>query len=266
MPYPLSDERRDEILGNREIVQGFCQQFREARAGALCDAEAFEEIIHVVERLGSFPTCRVGTLGDYGDALTEFVSSSAVDRFPLIYDLVRNARNDAMHQGAFASHLTGHAIELALILEYSLQEMLDDPKVCDYMVRNPVCAKMWQPIGFIWQQMLASSFSYLPVENLEGDWSLVSDLCIADFLRKSDAEANGERRRKDRKRRLATTLSEAINEKEIELINTVICLEDDSLLDAVRKLKESKVSLLVVCRNDGNQSVLAGIVTAFDLL
>ena len=70
--------------------------------------------------------------------------------------------NDALHQGAFARHLTIHAIDLALILEDALRSF-EEPRVSDYMVRNPLFAELWQPIGFIRQQMLANSFSFLPV-------------------------------------------------------------------------------------------------------
>ena len=33
-------------------------------------------------------------------------------------------------------------------------------QVSDFMVRNPVCASMWQPLSFIRQSMLVNSFSY----------------------------------------------------------------------------------------------------------
>jgi hypothetical protein len=42
--------------------------------------------------------------------------------FAALYDLVRFARNDALHEGAFARHLTSHAIELTIILEDALME------------------------------------------------------------------------------------------------------------------------------------------------
>jgi hypothetical protein len=66
-----------------------------------------------------------------------------------------------LHQGAFARRLTGHAIELSLVLEDALRRSLDSPVVGDYMVRGPICAEPWQPISFIRQRMLANSFSFL---------------------------------------------------------------------------------------------------------
>jgi len=67
--------------------------------------------------------------------------------FHILYESVRAARNDALHQGAFARHLTVHAIQLAIVLEDALMQNLTT--VGDYMVQNPVYAATWQPVGFI---------------------------------------------------------------------------------------------------------------------
>ena len=72
---------------------------------------------------------------------------------------MKDGRNDALHQGAFARHLTKHAIELAIVLEDVLSNDLD-PVVTDFMLRNPVCGEPWQPIAFLRQQMLANSYSF----------------------------------------------------------------------------------------------------------
>lgn len=138
----------------RAAALAFADQLRSAREAALRDAEAFDAIIHAVERLGSFLTQSVGHLGRYETELSKLAASSAMAEevprrfrgvlasFPQLFDLVRDARNDALHQGAFARHLTGHAIELALILENALRSS-ETPLVSDYMVRNPVCAALW---------------------------------------------------------------------------------------------------------------------------
>jgi CBS domain-containing protein len=161
------------------------------------------------------------------------------------------ARCDALHQGAFARHLTSHAIELALILEDALRSS-EKPRISDYMVRNPLFAEFWQPIGFIRQQMLANSFSFLPV--LQGeDWCLVSDREVAIYLRTS---SNSER-----KRRLATPLDKTqLN------LPTAECVEEEtSLQDALKALRDAP---LLVCGEGipGTPKRLLGIVTAFDLL
>jgi hypothetical protein len=85
----------------------------------LADAEAFDKIIHVVERLGYFLTKEnLANEGDYGSldkykvAITQIAYKSGLSNqayltpFSHLYELVREARNDALHQGAFARHLT----------------------------------------------------------------------------------------------------------------------------------------------------------------
>src|SRR5437899_1265337 len=117
---------------DRSAVRTFCEQLCRARASALRDAEAFDEIIHVVERLGSYLVGKIGDLGKYKNKLAKLASNSALAGVPdqwrgihvpfsLLYDLVKDARNDALHQGSFARHLTGHAIELSLVLEDALR-------------------------------------------------------------------------------------------------------------------------------------------------
>jgi hypothetical protein len=248
---------------DRSAVITFSGQLREAREAALRDAEAFDGIIHVVERLGSFLCQRIGDLGFYKDELEKSARHSALAEeipgpwrslhvpFSLLYDLVKNARNDALHQGAFARRLTGHAIELCLVLEDALRRSLDSPAVGDYMVRNPTYAELWQPISFIRQQMLANSFSFLPVKGTK-DWCLVSDLEIATYLG-TDALK--------RRQRLAQNLNAA----GIPLQPAKFCAVDTPLEDALRLLDSSQRPLLV-CLKEGDQQALVGIVTPFDLL
>jgi len=245
----------------RAAALAFADQLRNAREAALNDAEAFDGILHTVERLGSFLTQNIGDLGKYKDELAEIASTSAMAEevpmcfrgvltpFSQLFDLVKDARNDALHQGAFARHLTGHAIALALILEDALRTF-EVARVSDYMVRNPVCAELWQPIGLIRQQMLASSFSFLPVLNEHQQWCFLSDFAIATYL-----SAN----RTERKKRLALPLDRAA---EIKLALAECVTEETSVEDALKVLKEAP---LLVCRDD-NPKRLVGIVTAFDLM
>jgi hypothetical protein len=248
---------------NRSAVVTFSGQLREARENALRDSEAFDGIVHVVERLGSFLNRKILDLGKYKAKIGIRASQSALaeaipDQWPdvhipfsLLYDLVRNARNDALHQGAFARRLTGHAIELSLVLEDALRRSLDRPVVSDYMVRNPTCAELWQPISFIRQLMLASSFSFLPVKSA-AEWCLVSDSEIATYLGTDTA---------DRKLRLAHTLEAA----QIPLRPAKLCAVDTPLDQALRMLDGSPRPILV-CRQEGEQQSLVGIITPFDLL
>jgi hypothetical protein len=62
----------------RRVVLTFCDQLRQARENAFHDAEAFDEIIHVVERLGSFLFKKIGDLGKYKDDIKEKARHSAL--------------------------------------------------------------------------------------------------------------------------------------------------------------------------------------------
>jgi hypothetical protein len=172
--------------------------------------------------------------------------------FDRLYELVRIARNDAMHQGAFARHLTAHVTELAIILEDALTQ-LENPTVGDFMVRNPVCAEVWQPIGFIRQQMLANSYSYLPVLNNQ-QWYLISDAAVAIYL-------GAERDSKERKRRLASTFEKASSSLGVKPIDPKP--DTTPLADALEALKNEPVLLIY---RAPDKDILAGLLTAFDLL
>lgn len=248
---------------DRNVAITFSAQLREARENALRDSEAFDEIIHVVERLGSFLCRKIIHLGGYKGKIVRNASHSALAEsipnrwrdvhipFSLLYDLVTDARNDALHQGAFARRLTGHAIELSLVLEDALKRSLDHPTMGAYMVRNPVCAELWQPISFVRQQMLASSFSFLPVKR-GAEWCLVSDLEIANYL---GAEISGRRQR----------LAHGLNVLEERLYPAKLCAAETSLEKALGMLDGSQRPLLVY-RKDGEHQSLIGIITPFDLL
>ena len=257
---------------NRQTAIYFADQLRTARLAALAHAEAFDEIIHAVERLGSYIEGKQLSLGKYREALMCLAEKSALAEkipnqfrelftpFSELQESVRIARNDALHQGAFARHLTTHAINLAIVLEDALSHCME-PIVADFMVRNPVCAELWQPVGFIRQQMLANSYSYLPVledgghQPSEKEWSVVSDVAIARYLgpERDDTVRNG---------RLAKTLSHAREEALIDLTPAKTFEENTTIGVALNHLKAEYV-LLVRGPNPGS---LSGILTAFDLL
>ena len=244
----------------------FRDQLREARAIALADAEGFPALLFCIERLGTRLTDSVHSLEHYKGSMVNFARRSALAEsvprrfrnlltpFPRLYDIVREARNEALHHGAFARNLTSSAIQLALVLEDAL--MADQHTVGDYMVRGPVCAEPWQPMSFIRQQMLANSYSYLPVLLLEEDvwvWRLVSDHWVATYLRRGD-----------RKKLLAKRLEDAIQEGPTELPQAPVCKADTPIGNALSLLEDHGLPLLVF--DEYKPSHLVGVVTAFDLL
>jgi hypothetical protein len=233
----------------------------------LRDAEAFEEILFVLEHLGIQLTGKIGNLWEYRDAITQCALQSPLaleiptickgwhTPFEGLYDLVRYGRNDALHQGALARHLTVCAIELATILEDAL--MYEATSVRDFMIRNPICASLWQPLSAIRQIMLANSFSYLPVAVGEQDdiaWYFISDFAIATFLR---AAPNPTQRRV----RLAYKLQDALQEKAMELCRAPTCSANDLARDVLQASQGKPVLVL-----GENPRDLRGMVTPFDLL
>jgi len=238
-------------------------QLREAREYAINDAEGYDQLLFAFERLGCALKKEIGTLKDYeGVILALAGESNLAKRIPKqwrechtpashLYDAVRVARNDALHQGAFARHLTAHAIQLEIILEDALMNRATT--VGDFMVRNPVCAQMWQPISFIRQQMLANSFSYLPVLKQDDRWYFVSDLRIAQYLRAKASERN---------ERLAQSLSDAATHNNA-LLNEAKCYPAETAIDEI--LPDFSAVPILVCRRDEPKDLL-GILTVFDLL
>lgn len=179
--------------------------------------------------------------------------ASAVHRswhspFDILYESVRKKRNDAMHQGVYARHLTLHSIQASLVLEDAL--MKDFEKVSDYMVREPVCAYIWQPLSYIRQEMLMNSFSYIPIFYLES-WQFISDTSIAKYLAK------------DREARVAHTVKNAVKNQEgsepLEIDPADIISQDLTISEAVSKMTNRP---LLVIENER----LLGIIAAYDLL
>jgi hypothetical protein len=168
----------------------FRDQLRDARAAALLDAEGFHPIVAALERLGSALCLTAKNLGNFRDPLlavarrAKAASAAGDDRSAFtppasLFSAVKNGRNDAVHQGAPARHLVRHCVELALLIEEGL--MADSTFVADFMVRDPVCAELWQQVVIARQRMLTSSFSNLPIW-LNGKWKLLSDYAVASYL------------------------------------------------------------------------------------
>jgi hypothetical protein len=248
----------------------FRDQFREARAEALRNAEDFDGLLFAVERFGALLNRGAGRgLGEYKKAIVTYASTSplaspkAVDSpsiipFETLYSLVNRARNDALHQGAFARNLTVHATELAIILEDAL--MADARYIREFMVRTPVCASMWQPLSLVRQTMLSNSFSYLPVlddrKGVKKRWMLVSDRVLARYLRVEH---------KERTLRMAQTLQHAVTQGHVALDSPHRVRPDDSV-EVVFGAKDDGRPVLVFDGEDDGIRPLMGLVMPFDVL
>lgn len=253
-----------------EEVCYFRNQLRAGRADALRDAEGSHEILYAIERLGVYCHGKVATLHSYKGSIGKVAGASALAHdvpkewkqchicFDVLYDEMTAARNEALHQGAYARVLTSHAIQVAIILEDAL--MNNAKTVAQFMVHNPVTAKVWQPVSFVRQQMLTNSYSYLPLQSKhEGSlqWYLVSEVAIARFLRSAPTE---------RDRRLATKLGEAIIPNQVQVHVRVVKAKTVRPDAAVEKALKKMVNGPVLVVNSEDPPRLVGIVTAYDLL
>jgi hypothetical protein len=261
----------------KEVRLSFRDQLREARFKAQKDAEAFEEIVFVLERLGTLLSPGSIGLARKLPSIVVIASDSPLfysgvpdashemlAPFERLCDQVRQARNDAMHEGFAARHATARAIELSIILENALMNGFD--KVSDFMVRNPTCAAIWQPVSFIRQTMLATSFSCLPVNTAPPDskpqWKLVSDKAIARYL---GLRPNGV----ELKDRLFKPLGKAIDDGDdglnlINASNNLTCREEDPVSKILQTWRDEGGLAFLVVRGDSDE--LVGIVTPYDLL
>lgn len=271
----------------------FREKFREARYIALKDAEGYQRILFVLERLGAYMVekgCheeheheKADSLGDYKNCITALVKKYhplEKDRkrqpstyrdchtaFGSLYEMVMHGRNDALHQGAFGRILTLHLVQLALFLEDTLMTIMTG-EIKNYMTRNPMCASEWQPVSFVRQMMLANSFTYIPVyladipvslrerdaKREEAAWYIITDCDIAMYLQPFNSDC--------RAKRLAKSIKDVIKSGEMHIEKAATAPPDKPVRD-VLTLTEGKKPILVK-RDDCNE--LLGIATTFDLM
>lgn len=174
-------------------------QLRVGRYAALADAEGFQQICFALEALGLRLIRRKENLGVYKNVLSQIYKkyheqAELSEKFPgyfssfnSLFELIKTARNDAMHTGVYARHATAAAIELCIGLETALMNEANMSRtlVKDFMVKSPITVESWQPIAFARQLMLTHSFSFLPVQR-GGQWMLISESAIAKYLRRTD--------------------------------------------------------------------------------
>jgi len=247
-------------------------QLRSARATVLRDAEAFGDIIFAIEALGSALTGERANLYQYSYALLDLASRSPIadghatngstyePTVPTLIELVRDGRNEAFHEGAYARHLASHAVALALTLEDALtspepHELQHTTQVGDFMVTSPTTVDYWHPLGHVRRLMLLNSFSYIPLLLLEegsSSWKLISDFSLAQVLRVSP-------NKQERRRRADLSIEEAV-EKHGLLLTEACCVLAKDEPAAVLDKSEGKPALVF------HSGRLVGIVTPFDLL
>ena len=170
----------------------FRDRLREARYGALADAEGFQQMCFAFEALGTRLRKDSGSLEKYSPHLCALVARNlpiGFEDFATLFETVKQARNDVMHTGAYARNAAVSAVQLCLLIEEAILSELQKKKetktarkvVADFMVRSPVTAEPWHTVGHARRLMLLNSFSYLPLF-WEGTWHLLSDMAMARML------------------------------------------------------------------------------------
>ena len=241
----------------------FHGELRRARERALSDGEGYQPILFAVERLGRQLWPDSNGLFEFGCCFQELVETHhplagrGADHhelpFARRYDIVRKARNDAMHIGAEARNLTSHCVVLSTVLEDTLMAIARTRKIADYMTRGPVCAHEWQRIALIRQTMLEYSYSCLPWRRGR-DWYIVSDHDLCEFLQRGGPDGKTARLRK--------TLCEATAECGIKLHKAKV-VSPDACVDKV--LKDMRRGEPILVKHPQGDELL-GIANAFDLM
>lgn len=247
-----------ERLYHRDVL-------RAGRYAALADAEGFHAICFAVEALGLRLLGKKADLGKYEAKLHELSSESVVlaelsathaewfSKFSSLYDLVRSARNDAMHSGVYARHATAAAIELCIGLEEALMKQQQHPRqlVKDFMVKSPITVEIWQPVAYARQLMLTHSFSFLPV--FHKNWQLISESSLARYMRSG----------KEWKELLSTPIEHAAAGG-LDLIDANVVNLNDNVHTLLREKEDGRSPRLWLVQDQ--HGGLCGVLSPFELM
>lgn len=242
---------------------------RAARYAALADAEAFSEICYVVEAIGLRLAGEQKSMGGYFEEIEKLSQDSIVltdmperfpalfSRFDALYRTLQNARNDVMHSGVYARHVTAAAIELCIGLEEAMmqEQQYARTKVRDFMVRDAVTVQPWQPVAHARQLMLMHSFSFLPVK-INAEWKLVSEGAMARFLPRPPMQRN---------EALGRSIEEARGDTPgtLRLVDAHVVAQDEDVAGLLENIDSATATLWLV---DDGHGGLAGVLSPFELM
>jgi CBS domain-containing protein len=231
---------------------------RDARAIVYRDSESFNEAAAVLEHVGQMLRGVVlSGLNDYKEAISNLGRLAPAihhERVEFLFDTVRKARNDSVHSGDYIRHHSIRLVELLLMLEEGLA--MSGKIAGDLMVQNPTIAELWHNVATARRAMLTNSFSFLPIQDRNGVWKLLSDVAVVRHLRRATTT-------KERSELLGKHLQKALDDSEITLTDCSRFSPGKSI-DEISKAM-SHLPVLIV-EKDGNKERLLGILTAFDLL
>ncbi|MBL9164624.1 MAG: hypothetical protein JNL18_17990 [Planctomycetaceae bacterium] len=236
-----------------EVCNAILNMLRDSRALAYRDSESFAEAVAVLEHIGQLLGGEVGNgLGAYEGAILGLAgqaSSTTARELRELFQVIKDARNDSVHTGAFIRHHTLRLVELLLILEESIS--MNGQVASDLMVRNPLTAELWHNIATVRRNMLTNSFSALPIR-VDGEWKLISDRSLVDYLQ---GASNAEKRR-----RLGASVETVVQDNILSIENAQTVAADTP----VDEVKKSLNYLPMLILDPGEN--LIGILSSFDLL
>jgi CBS domain-containing protein len=266
--YTPPEQPQDRREMDLQIRVNFRDRLRTARYAALADAEGFGEICFVVEALGLYLRGKRRTMGVYQSWIRcewnalpildrlALGNPSLFGRFDALYESLMEARNDAMHTGAYARHATSAAIELCIGLEDALMANFSRATVADFMVRSPIVVESWQPVAHARQLMLTHSFSNLPVL-LDGRWHLLSEGAMAKFLH----------RQPNRDDLLGMRLDEAVQlENKLHLIPVALLEPTQPVAALLPDIDVVGAPTLWLIRGEEPGTRLQGVLSPFELM
>lgn len=245
----------------------FRDRLREARYGALADAEGFQQMCFAFEALGARLRNDSGALEKYQRFLSQLVLQSTpvgYQDFDILYEAVKQARNDAMHTGAYARHAAESAVRLSLLIEEAILSRLVMKEnrvrttVAHFMVRTPVVAETWHTVGHARRLMLLNSFTYLPIF-WEGRWHLLSDMDMAKLFQSLDQTGRN---------RAAATSIEGVLKSNTSLLKPRAAAIVDADCEVKTLLNGDHPGLwLVVNAKEGEElKHLVGVLSPFELM
>lgn len=261
MPRTLTPQQR----------QHHRDELRAARYSALADSEGFLAICYALESLGLGLLDRKADLGKYRSELKQVAMQSIVlseltnsfpetfTQFDALFELVRTARNDAMHTGVYARHAAAAGIELCIGLEEALmntqETQMKRTLVKDYMVKSPIVVEPWQPVAYARQLILTHSFSFLPV-HLNG-WKLVSETAMARYM-SGASETN--------KRTLLGALIIEAAGSGLNLLDAKVVGLDEEVRDVLADSSEAQNSEPRLWLVVDDREKLCGVLSPFELM
>lgn len=246
---------------------GFLRGLRSARASVLANAEGFESLVREFERIGRYFVPSMTGFAEATEplAVLMMVPETGFDSGALAVQreqcrrrlfLVRQSRNDAVHQGSHARDTAALAVRVALDLEEALMTSWNDIRLSDIMTRGVQSVHSDETLNTARQMMLEFGITHVPV-HIDGDWFLLSDHWVAsELLAKSNRQ---------RKQLLQQQLGQVFADQPKCLVKAELYAGSCTLSDFVA-MSSGAVSKGLVLVGEPGTDHLSGVVAPSDLL